>query len=52
MQGAVQHDETQLIELAKHATEQLRELFEADAARPLTGIGRLEGPTEQTSQSG
>ena len=52
VQGAVQHDEMQLIELARHATEQLRELFEADAARPLTGIGRLEGPAEQTSQSG
>ena len=38
VQGAVQHDEAQLIELAKHATDQLRELFEADAARPLAGF--------------
>ena len=44
VQGAVQHDEAQLIELAKHATEQLRELFEADAARPLAGFPQGAGP--------
>ena len=48
VQGAVQHDEAQLIELAKHATEQLRELFEADAARPLTGIPELATRSERT----
>ena len=52
VQGAVQHDEAQLIELAKHATEQLRELFEADAARPLAGMPRLVKPAEQPSQPG
>ena len=44
VQGAVQHDEAQLIELAKHATEQLRELFEADAARPLAGFPQRAVP--------
>jgi len=43
-QGAVQHDEAQLIELAKHATEQLRELFEADAARPLARLPQGAAP--------
>jgi glutathione-regulated potassium-efflux system ancillary protein KefC/glutathione-regulated potassium-efflux system protein KefB len=52
VQGAVQHDEAQLIELAKHATDQLRELFEADAARPLTGIPRLGTPVEGASEPG
>ena len=52
VQGAVQHDEAQLVELAKHATDQLRELFEADAARPLTGIRPVATPAQETSQPG
>jgi voltage-gated potassium channel Kch len=44
LQSAVQHDEAQLIELAKHATEQLRELFEADAAGSGAGYPQLPTP--------
>ena len=51
VQGAVQHDEAQLIELAKHATEQLRELFEADAARPLAGLRERDTPVPEATRS-
>jgi glutathione-regulated potassium-efflux system ancillary protein KefC/glutathione-regulated potassium-efflux system protein KefB len=52
VQGAVQHDEAQLIELAKHATDQLRELFEADAARPLAGFPQRAALPVETSHPG
>lgn len=52
VQGAVQHDEAQLIELAKHAAEQLRELFEADAARPLSSLRQPVSPLAEASGSG
>ena len=38
VQYAVKHDEAQLIQSAKQAAEQLRELFEADSAGPLAGF--------------
>lgn len=40
VQYAVKHDEAQLIQGAKAATEQLRELFEADSFRPLGDFPR------------
>jgi hypothetical protein len=45
VQYALQHDEAQLIQGAKEAAEQLRELFEADSAGPLAGFSgvRTEG---------
>ena len=52
VQAAVQHDEAQLIELAKHAADQLRELFEADAARPLTGVAGAARAAPEASQGG
>ncbi|MBI2316313.1 MAG: cation:proton antiporter [Betaproteobacteria bacterium] len=38
VQYEVHHDEAQLIQTAKEASEQLRELFEADAVGPLAGF--------------
>jgi voltage-gated potassium channel Kch len=44
-QYAVRHDEAQLIQTAREAAEQLRELFEADAPAGRTGAAR-EKPAE------
>lgn len=43
IQYAVHHDETQLIQSAKQAAVQLKELFESDAARPISGFPRKSG---------
>jgi glutathione-regulated potassium-efflux system ancillary protein KefC/glutathione-regulated potassium-efflux system protein KefB len=37
-QYAVHHDESQLIQSAKQAAVQLKELFESDSARPISGL--------------
>lgn len=42
-QYAVQHDEAQLIQTSQQAAQQLKELFEADAVRPLAGFPRARG---------
>jgi len=41
-QYAVHHDEAQLIQTARDATEQLKELFEADAIGPQAGFPQAE----------
>jgi glutathione-regulated potassium-efflux system ancillary protein KefC/glutathione-regulated potassium-efflux system protein KefB len=43
-QYAVHHDEAQLIQTARDAAEQLRELFEADAVGPAAGFPRRGSP--------
>ena len=50
VQGAVQHDEAKLIELTRHATEQLRELFEVDAVGPHAGFPQFSDTRHETSQ--
>ena len=42
-QYAVHHDDAQLVQNAKEAAEQLRELFEADVAGPLSGLLQTDG---------
>jgi glutathione-regulated potassium-efflux system ancillary protein KefC/glutathione-regulated potassium-efflux system protein KefB len=49
-QYAVRHDDVQLIQNAKDAAEQLRELFESDVAGPMAGL--LQTRDRAASQRG
>jgi voltage-gated potassium channel Kch len=42
-QFAVRHDDVQLMQNAKEAADQLKELFEADAVGPMAGVPQLPG---------
>jgi glutathione-regulated potassium-efflux system ancillary protein KefC/glutathione-regulated potassium-efflux system protein KefB len=49
-QYAVHHDETQLIQSAQQAAEQLKELFEADAVGPLAGFPKAPSGRRDVKQ--
>ena len=48
VQYAMQHDEAQLIQSAREAAEQLRDLFEADSVGPLAGFSTEPGGLDRS----